>query len=87
MGNRNTDKDQREAELSASVIHDALSSKDAIRALTKLGIRLDRSERPMMTLDEAAIYLGMEKSSLLVLTGKEMIPFYKPNGKMLTFDF
>lgn len=36
-------------------------------------------------MDEAANYMGLSKSHLYKLTSQCIIPFYKPNGKMVYF--
>lgn len=82
MSRKNSEKEYLENEASLNSLNDEATK----RTLTKLGIRLDRSEHPMMTLDEAAIYLGMKESTLLGLTARGKIPFYKPTGKMLYFE-
>lgn len=44
------------------------------------------SEKVFLTLDEAAIYLGIAKSTLYKLTACKLIPFSKPNGKKIYFS-
>ena len=39
----------------------------------------------MLTLTEAARYMGVSKSHLYKLTAHKMIPHYKPTGKMCYF--
>lgn len=41
--------------------------------------------KEVLTFDEAARYLGMEKSYLYKLTSARAIPHYKPTGKMCYF--
>lgn len=41
--------------------------------------------KEILTLDEAAKYTGMKKSSLYKLTMTRAIPHYKPNGKNCFF--
>ena len=50
-----------------------------IKALTLL------AAKEMLTIDDAALYTGLGKSYLYVLTCKKKIPFYKPNGKNIYF--
>lgn len=58
----------------------------------KIDERLDRieklllSNKTVLTFDEAADYIGMSRSYLHKLTSKRVIPFSKPNGKMIFFD-
>ena len=41
--------------------------------------------KEILTLDEAAQYTGLTKSTLYKLTHDRQIPFSKPNGKMCFF--
>lgn len=43
-------------------------------------------EKEILSLEEAAIYLGQSKSSLYKLTSRKEIPFYVPGGKMIYFQ-
>lgn len=43
-------------------------------------------EKQMLTLSEAADYMGMKKNYLYRLTSARLIPHFKPNGKMIYFD-
>ncbi|MGM9779982.1 MAG: helix-turn-helix domain-containing protein [Prevotella sp.] len=40
----------------------------------------------MLTLEEAAKFMGIARSSLYKMTHEQTIPFYKPNGKMIFFE-
>jgi len=42
--------------------------------------------KEVLTSDEAARYLGISKSYLYKLTMKQLIPHYKPLGKMCYFN-
>lgn len=42
--------------------------------------------KKMLTLEEAARYLGVSKSNLYQLIHRRAIPHYKPNGKMVYFN-
>lgn len=57
-------------------------------ALEKLNSNIEqlltKEEKPL-TLQEASEYLGVSKSYLYQLTHKNLIPFFKPNGKMCYF--
>lgn len=57
--------------------------------LDKLALALGRNvlfaQKEVLTLDEAAQYTGMKKSSLYKLTSEKKIPHYKPNGKNCFF--
>lgn len=54
--------------------------------------RLDRIERlltaqkEVLTFEEACEYTGISKSYLYKLTSSGMIPYAKPNGKMIFFE-
>lgn len=45
-----------------------------------------RIPKEMLTLAEAAAFLGLEISGVRMLTHKKQIPYYKPNGKTIYFD-
>ena len=45
-----------------------------------------QTDKQMLTLNEAAIFLGFSKSHLYKLTHKQKIPHYKPNGKLIYFN-
>ena len=56
-------------------------------------VRLENIERMtilaaknVLTLEEAALITGLQKSHLYRLTSQHVIPHYKPNGKLLYFD-
>lgn len=42
--------------------------------------------KDVLTLEEAAIFLGISKSSLYKMTHKHELPFYRPNGKLIYFE-
>lgn len=42
--------------------------------------------KQVLNTDEAAIFLGVSKSSLYKMTHAQTIPFYKPNNKLLYFE-
>ena len=42
--------------------------------------------KEVLTLEEAAIFLGMSKSSLYKMTHNKVLPYYRPNGKMVYFE-
>lgn len=61
--------------------------------IADIDARIDRieqmaliSHKSVLTLDEAARYLGISKSDLYHRTSNREIPFYKPTGKMIYFD-
>lgn len=58
----------------------------------KIEERLDRIERliiankKVLTFDEACDYTGLSRSYLYKLTSSGVIPYSKPNGKVIFFD-
>ena len=42
--------------------------------------------KEVLTVDEAAKFMGMARSSLYKMTSDQTIPFYRPNGKMIFFE-
>jgi excisionase family DNA binding protein len=55
-----------------------------IREAIRLEMRAVQSE--VLTSEEAAIFLNIEKSYLYKLTSAGILPFSKPNGKMIYFS-
>lgn len=45
-----------------------------------------RDAKQVLTLEEAALFLGISKSSLYKLTHKHELPFFRPNGKLIYFE-
>lgn len=44
------------------------------------------SGKEVLTLQEAAQYMGIARSSLYKMTSNQTIPFYRPNEKLIFFD-
>ena len=44
------------------------------------------ASKEVLNLEEAAMFLGISKSSLYKMTHEQTIPYYKPNGKMVYFE-
>ena len=44
------------------------------------------SGKEVLTLQEAAEYMGIARSSLYKMTSNQTIPFYRPNGKLIFFE-
>ena len=42
--------------------------------------------KDVLTLEEAAKFMGIARSCLYKMTHEQTIPFYKPNGKMIFFE-
>ena len=42
--------------------------------------------KEVLTLEEAAAFMGISKSSLYKMTHKHEPPFYRPNGKLIYFE-
>lgn len=43
-------------------------------------------QKPILTAKEMAMYMGIKLSTLYKMTHNNIIPFSKPNGKMIFFD-
>lgn len=59
--------------------------KEIIEKLNRIE-KLLLSQKKILTLDEAAEYLSIEKSYMYKLTSARKIPHSKPNGKTIYFD-
>jgi excisionase family DNA binding protein len=44
------------------------------------------ASKEVLSFEEAATYMGLSKSSLYRSTSLQIIPHYKPNGKMIFFN-
>lgn len=44
------------------------------------------TEKPFLTLEEAALYIGISKSSMYKLTHGKEIPYTRPTGRKVFFD-
>lgn len=44
------------------------------------------SAKDVLTLEEASVFMGITKSTLYKMTHENIIPFFKPNGKMIYFE-
>ena len=42
--------------------------------------------KEVLTVEEAAKFMGMARSSLYKMTSDQTTPFYRPNGKMIFFE-
>lgn len=42
--------------------------------------------KEILTLEEAATFLGISKSCLYKMTHNQVVPFYKPNNKLVYFE-
>ena len=54
-------------------------------AANRIAYRVAINTKPILTLDEACLYMGMSKSALYKVTSNKEIPFSKPNGKLIYF--
>ena len=45
-----------------------------------------RDAKQVLTLEEAALFMGISKSSLYKMTHKHELPFFRPNGKIIYFE-
>ena len=73
---------------------DCLHAKEAnlTKQVAELQGRIDslgnilNQGKDVLTLEEAAKFMGIARSSLYKLTHEQLIPFFKPNGKMVFFE-
>ena len=42
--------------------------------------------KDVLTLEEAALFMGISKSTLYKMTHKHELPYYRPNGKLIYFE-
>ena len=42
--------------------------------------------KEVLNLEEAAMFMGISRSTLYKMTHKNVIPFYRPNGKLIYFE-
>ena len=42
--------------------------------------------KDVLTLEEASLFLGLSRSALYKMTHNNVIPFFRPNGKMIYFE-
>lgn len=42
--------------------------------------------KEVLTLEEAAIFMGISRSTLYKMTHTNALPFYRPNGKLIYFE-
>ena len=42
--------------------------------------------KEVLTLEEAALFMGISKSTLYKMTHKHELPYYRPNGKLIYFE-
>ena len=42
--------------------------------------------KDVLNLEEAALFMGISKSSLYKMTHKHELPFFRPNGKLIYFE-
>lgn len=66
--------------------------KELQKKIEKLTARVESLEivlyesKQLLTTEDAAILLGMSRSSIYKMTHEGVIPFYKPNGKVVYFE-
>lgn len=68
------------------------TEKELQEKIEKLTARVESLEnvlyesKQLLTTEDAAILLGMSRSSIYKMTHEGVIPFYKPNGKVVYFE-
>ena len=45
-----------------------------------------KDAKQVLTLEEAALFMGISKSSLYKMTHKHELPFFRPYGKLIYFE-
>lgn len=60
-------------------------NQEILSKLDSLQKALIDKEKPFLTIDEASEYLGISKNTLYGYTSKNIIPFYKIQGRKLYF--
>ena len=60
--------------------------KNEFDQLKKMIGALQSASKKYFSIEEAAEYIGISKSTLYKHTAGGQIPFYKPNGKLITFS-
>ena len=69
-----------------------VQERDQEQRLAEMQSRIDKLEsicyasKEVLTLEEAANFLGVKKSTLYKMTHLGQIPYYKPWGKMVYFE-
>lgn len=64
-----------------------MMSSEEIQVLAdKISATLSINTKPILSIDEAASFLQMAKSTLYKKTMSRQIPFYRPCGKLIYFD-
>lgn len=81
MSDQETESKLARLESRVTELEKALSSQNDIPQKKIMRVR-----KQMLTMSEAAEFLGLEVSGLRMLTHKKLIPYYKPNGKTCYFD-
>ena len=56
--------------------------KERMKAMENI---LDNGKE-ILTVEEAAKFMGIARSSLYKMTSDQLIPFYRPNGKLIYFE-
>lgn len=73
----------------ANTSGDVASLKSQMADLTQRLALVEQRQllsKPILTLAEAAVFLGVKPSQLYKLTSQKAIPHSKPNGKIIYFD-
>ncbi len=68
---------------------DVESLKSQLAELAEKFVQMEQRQllnKPLLTLNEAALYLGVKQSQLYKLTSQKTIPHFKPSGKMIYFE-
>lgn len=60
--------------------------QDIFNSLKNIELSISASSKSLLSTEETAAFLGITVKSLQDLTHRKLIPYYKPNGKMMYFD-
>ncbi|GHU97859.1 hypothetical protein FACS1894156_9210 [Bacteroidia bacterium] len=57
-----------------------------LQAISELLTTATLAAKEVLTIEEAALFMGLKKSQLYQLTHKKAVPHYKPEGKVVYFS-
>lgn len=67
-------------------LKDVLARLEAQERRIKMLESLVHNSKEVLNLEEASQYLGVSRSMLYKMTHNEVLPFYRPNGKLIFFE-
>jgi len=66
--------------------HNVQVKMEALESQVQQLTNVIQNAKEVMNLEETAIFMGISKSTLYKMTSDHVIPFYRPNGKMIFFE-